>query len=170
MLHGKVAGLTVINSGEQGSPSQVYLHGISNFGDVRPLYIIDGVEGDIDNMNPYDIESIQVLKDAAAYSIYGVRGANGVIVFTTKKGKSGKAKLSYEFYVGHQQPLPKGPDLLNPQEQADLEWMAFKNSDRHHMILFLATGHHQFYLIISTQGLVWPYERRRQSGSIPLQY
>ena len=61
----------------------------------------------------------------AAYSIYGVRGANGVIVFTTKKGKSGKAKISYEFYVGRQQPLSKGPDLLNPQEQADLEWLGF---------------------------------------------
>ena len=128
MLQGRVAGLTVINSGEPGAPSQVYLHGMANFGDVRPLYIIDGVEGDIDNINPYDIESIQVLKDAAAYSIYGVRGANGVIVFTTKKGKSGKAKLSYEFYVGRQEPLSKGPDLLNPQEQADLEWIAFKNS------------------------------------------
>ena len=128
MLQGRVAGLTVINSGEPGAPSQVYLHGMGNFGDVRPLYIIDGVEGDVNNINPYDIESVQVLKDAGAYSIYGVRGANGVIVFTTKKGKSGRAKLSYEFYVGRQEPLSKGLDLLNPQEQADLEWIAFKNS------------------------------------------
>jgi TonB-dependent starch-binding outer membrane protein SusC len=128
MLQGRVAGLTVINSGEPGAPSQVYLHGMGNFGDVRPLYIIDGVEGDVNNINPYDIESVQVLKDAGAYSIYGVRGANGVIVFTTKKGKSGRTKLGYEFYAGHQEPLSKGPDLLNPQEQADLEWIAFKNS------------------------------------------
>ncbi|PWT76267.1 MAG: SusC/RagA family TonB-linked outer membrane protein [Bacteroidetes bacterium] len=128
MLQGRVAGLTVISSGDPGAPSQVYLHGMGNFGNVRPLYIIDGIEGDINIINPYDIESIQVLKDAAAYSIYGVRGANGVIVLTTKKGKSGKTKLSYDFYVGRQQPLSKGLALLSPQEQADLEWMAFKNS------------------------------------------
>jgi TonB-linked SusC/RagA family outer membrane protein len=128
MLQGRVAGLTVISSGEPGAPSQIYLHGMGNFGDVRPLYIIDGVEGDVNNINPYDIESVQVLKDAGAYSIYGVRGANGVIVFTTKKGKSGRTKLSYEFYVGRQEPLSKGLDLLNPQEQADLEWIAYKNS------------------------------------------
>ena len=128
MLQGRVAGLTVINSSVPGAPSQVYLHGIGNFGNVTPLYIIDGVEGSINNLNPYDIESLQVLKDAGAYSIYGVRGANGAIVITTKKGKSGKAKISYDFYIGLQQPLKKGLDLLNPQEQADLEWLRFKNS------------------------------------------
>jgi len=84
MLQGRVAGLTVITSGEPGVPSQIYLHGPGNFGNVTPLYIIDGVEGNINSLNPYDIESIQVLKDAAAYSIYGVRGANGVILVTTK--------------------------------------------------------------------------------------
>jgi TonB-dependent SusC/RagA subfamily outer membrane receptor len=65
------------------------------------LYIIDGVEGDVNSINPYDVESIQVLKDAGVYSIYGVRGANGVIVVTTKKGKGVKPKLSYDFYIGH---------------------------------------------------------------------
>jgi TonB-dependent SusC/RagA subfamily outer membrane receptor len=73
------------------------LHGIGNFGDVTPLYIVDGVEGNINSINPYDIESIQVLKDAGAYSIYGVRGANGVIVLTTRKGKIGRTKLTYDF-------------------------------------------------------------------------
>jgi TonB-linked SusC/RagA family outer membrane protein len=128
MLQGRVAGLTVINSAVPGASSQVYLHGIGNFGNVTPLYIIDGVEGSINNLNPYDIESLQVLKDAGAYSIYGVRGANGAIIITTKKGKSGKAKISYDFYVGRQQPLKKGLDVLNPQEVADLEWLRFKNS------------------------------------------
>ena len=128
MLQGRVAGLTVITSGEPGAPSQIYLHGPGNFGNVTPLYIVDGVEGNINSLNPYDIESVQVLKDAAAYSIYGVRGANGVILVTTKKGKAGKAKLSYDFYIGTTRPLDKGLDLLNPQEQADLEWIALKNS------------------------------------------
>jgi TonB-linked SusC/RagA family outer membrane protein len=128
MLQGRAAGLTVINSAVPGAPSQVYIHGIGNFGNVTPLYIIDGVEGDINSLNPYDIESLQVLKDAGAYSIYGVRGANGAIIITTKKGKNGKAKISYDFYIGQQEPLKKGLDVLNPQEQADLEWLRFKNS------------------------------------------
>src|SRR5204863_4533137 len=125
---GRVAGLNIITSGEPGTPATIRLHGIGNFGDVTPLYIIDGVQGDVNLINPYDIESLQVLKDAGAYSIYGVRGANGAIIITTKKGKSGKAKISYDFYIGVQQPLKKGLDLLNPQEQADLEWLRFKNS------------------------------------------
>ncbi len=86
MLQGRVAGLNVITSGMPGGPSNIRLHGIGNFGDVTPLYIIDGVQGNINNLNPNDIESIQVLKDAGAYSIYGVRGANGVLVITTRNG------------------------------------------------------------------------------------
>ena len=102
MLQGRVAGLTVINSSVPGAPSQVYLHGIGNFGNVTPLYIIDGVEGSINNLNPYDIESLQVLKDAGAYSIYGVRGANGAIVITTKKGKAAKQKSAMIFILAQQ--------------------------------------------------------------------
>ncbi|MFI5187135.1 MAG: SusC/RagA family TonB-linked outer membrane protein, partial [Chitinophagales bacterium] len=129
MLQGRVAGLTVMSSGEPGAAANVRLHGIGNFGDVTPLYIVDGLEmQNIDNINPYDIESLQVLKDAGTYSIYGVRGANGVIVITTKKGKNGKTKIDYNFYVGLQEPLKKGLDLLPPQEQANLVWIALKNS------------------------------------------
>ena len=128
MLQGRVAGLTVITSGEPGLPATIRLHGIGNFGDVTPLYIIDGTPGNINSINPYDIESLQVLKDAGAYSIYGVRGANGVIVVTTKKGKAGKARISYDFYISTTQPRKKGLDLLNPQENADLIWKALKNS------------------------------------------
>jgi TonB-linked SusC/RagA family outer membrane protein len=128
MLQGKVAGLNVITSGEPGAPAQIYLHGIGNFGNVTPLYMIDGVEGDINSINPYDIESIQVLKDAASYSIYGVRGANGVIVVTTKKGKTSRTKISYDFYLGRTQPLKEGLSQLNPTEQANLEWIAQQNS------------------------------------------
>ncbi|MEO5582910.1 MAG: TonB-dependent receptor plug domain-containing protein, partial [Saprospiraceae bacterium] len=127
MLQGRVAGLNVITSGMPGGASNVRLHGIGNFGDVTPLYIIDGVQGDINNLNPNDIESIQVLKDAGAASIYGVRGSNGVIVITTRNGKQGKTRISYDFYIGSTRPL-KSPDLLNPQEMADLAWIAYKNS------------------------------------------
>ena len=128
MLQGRVAGLTVITSGQPGSPANIRLHGIGNFGDVTPLYIIDGVQGNPNNLNPNDIESIQVLKDAGAYSIYGVRGANGVVVITTRNGRPGKAKVTYDFYMSTTRPLNYGNDLLNPQEQADLTWIALKNS------------------------------------------
>ncbi|PWT99095.1 MAG: SusC/RagA family TonB-linked outer membrane protein [Bacteroidetes bacterium] len=128
MLQGRVAGLTVITSGEPGANSIVRIHGIGNFGNVTPLYIIDGIQGDINSINAYDIESLQVLKDAAAYSIYGVRGANGAIVITTQKGKIGKTNLSYDGYFGFQQPLHKAWNLASPQEDADYKWLQFKNS------------------------------------------
>jgi TonB-linked SusC/RagA family outer membrane protein len=130
MLQGRVAGLTVITSGLPGGSSNVRLHGIGNFGDVTPLYIIDGVQGDINSLNPNDIESMQMLKDAGAYSIYGVRGANGVLVITTHSGKQGRSKISYNFYIGTQRPLKYGVDLLDPQEMADLTWLALKNSNQ----------------------------------------
>jgi len=128
MLQGKVAGLTVINSGEPGSVSNVRINGIGNFGDVTPLYIIDGVEGDINLLNPNDIESLQVLKDAGSYAIYGVRGANGVILVTTKKGKNGKTTMNFDASETVQEPLSKGLDILGPQGQADYIWLAYKNS------------------------------------------
>ena len=127
MLQGRVAGLTVITSGEPGTQANIRLHGIGNFGDVTPLYIIDGIPGNINSLNPYDIESLQVLKDAGAYSIYGVRGANGVIVVTTKKGKQGKTRINYDMYTGWQA-VGKGPELLNPRENADLLWLSLRNS------------------------------------------
>lgn len=127
MLQGRASGLNVITSGEPGGTSNVFIRGFGNFGDVTPLYIIDGVQGNINNLNPYDIESVQILKDAGAYSVYGVRGANGVIVITTRSGKPGKTKISYDSYFGFTQPV-KRPDLVNPQEMADLTWLAYTNS------------------------------------------
>ena len=128
MLQGKVSGLTVITSGEPGGQSNVRINGIGNFGNVTPLYIIDGVQGDINALNPDDIESMQVLKDAGAYSIYGVRGGNGVIIVTTKKGRSGKSAINFDTYVGYQVPLNNRLNILPPQGQADLLWLALKNS------------------------------------------
>lgn len=127
MIQGKVPGLQVVTSGMPGGKSNIYMHGIGNFGEVTPLYIIDGIQGNINNLQPGDIESIQVLKDAGSFSMYGVRGANGVIVITTKKGKPGRTTIQYDTYSGIQIPV-KGPDLLNAQEMAELSWMALKNS------------------------------------------
>ena len=128
MLQGRVAGVTVISSGMPGGQSNVRLHGIGNLGDVTPLYIIDGVQGNVNNLNPNDIETVQFLKDAGAYAIYGVRGANGVMVITTKSGKQGRTKITYDFYMGTTRPYNNSLELLNPQEIADLTWIAYKNS------------------------------------------
>ncbi|HZX58748.1 MAG TPA: TonB-dependent receptor plug domain-containing protein, partial [Mucilaginibacter sp.] len=88
LLQGRVAGVNVINQGAPGAASQLYIRGISNFGNSQPLYVIDGTQvNDMSNINPNDIESIAVLKDAASTAMYGARGGNGVIVVTTKKGK-----------------------------------------------------------------------------------
>ncbi len=126
MLQGGASGLTFISSGEPGAPVNIRIHGVGNFGNVAPLYIIDGIPGDLNALNPYDIESLQVLKDAGFYSVYEVRGANGVIVVTTKKGKQGKTRINYDGYVGWQE-VGKGPDLL-PQENADLIWLSLRNA------------------------------------------
>lgn len=128
MLQGRVAGMNVITQALPGAETLISIHGYGNFGDVRPLYIIDGIPGNINDLNPYDIESLQVLKDAGSAAIYGVRGANGVIIITTRKGKPGKLNLQYENYFGLQLPLKNSYDLLNPQANADAMWQAYKNA------------------------------------------
>lgn len=125
LLQGQAPGVTVISSGAPGARSNVFIRGISSFGDVNPLYIIDGVQGDIHNINPNDIQSMQILKDAGAASIYGVRGSNGVVIITTKKGRNGKTVFSYDLSYGIQQPLSGNPfHLLNTQEMAALTFKA----------------------------------------------
>ena len=106
----------VQSSGQAGSGYKVNIRGIGTIGDSSPLYVIDGVAGgDINSLNPSDIESIDVLKDAASAAIYGARAANGVILVTTKQGKAGKMQISYDGYVGWQY-LAKKPDVLNAKE------------------------------------------------------
>ncbi|HEY2722686.1 MAG TPA: TonB-dependent receptor plug domain-containing protein, partial [Chitinophagaceae bacterium] len=128
MLQGRVAGLNVVNTGQPGQGAQISLSGVGNFGDVTPLYIIDGVQGDVNDLNPNDIESVTVLKDAGTAAIYGVRGANGVIIVTTKKGKIGRAVVSYDAYVGTQRPLKDGWGLLDTKGRAALYDMAVANT------------------------------------------
>jgi TonB-dependent SusC/RagA subfamily outer membrane receptor len=90
MLQGRSSGLNIITSGQPGSGSNIRIRGITSFGNTEPLVIVDGIQASLTNINANDIESIQVLKDAGAASVYGVRGANGVIIVTTKKGKTGR--------------------------------------------------------------------------------
>lgn len=105
-LKGMAAGINVTSaSGQPGSKSMIRIRGIGTINDSEPLYIIDGMPTDQDGMesvNPYDIESIEVLKDAASGAIYGARAANGVILITTKKGQKGRAQVNYNFSYGWQ--------------------------------------------------------------------
>lgn len=109
------------SSGRPGEGFKVNVRGIGTIGDSAPLYVIDGIAGgDINSLNPSDIESVDVLKDAASAAIYGARAANGVILVTTKQGKQGKVQLSYDGYVGWQK-VSKYPDLLNAKQYMEIQ-------------------------------------------------
>ncbi|MDQ6845155.1 MAG: SusC/RagA family TonB-linked outer membrane protein, partial [Bacteroidota bacterium] len=103
LLQGQVAGLTVTSDGgEPGNNGKVRIRGLGTFGNNNPLYVVDGipVNNGLNFLNPQDIETIQVFKDAAAAAIYGNRAANGVVYITTKKGRSGKRQISLDAYYG----------------------------------------------------------------------
>lgn len=111
------------SSGQPGEGFKVNIRGLGTVGSSGPLYVIDGVAGgNINNLNPSDIESIDVLKDAASAAIYGARAANGVILVATKQGKSGKTSVSYDAYYGAQYAY-KMPALLNAKEYMAVEDM-----------------------------------------------
>ena len=104
------------SSSQPGKGFKVYIRGIGTIGDAQPLYVIDGVAGgNLDGINPNDIESIDILKDAASAAIYGSRAANGVILVTTKQGKAGKIEISYNGSFGWSN-VYKRPQLLNSQQ------------------------------------------------------
>src|ERR1019366_9378298 len=134
LLQGQAAGVTVINSGAPGAQSTVFVRGISNFGATQPLYVIDGVQvGDMSLVNPNDIESISILKDAGAAAIYGISGGNGVVVITTKKGR-GKMSLSYDGYYGRQVPLGGNPYNLMGSQQMSV--LAYRANDPNAKVLY----------------------------------
>ena len=102
-IAGKLAGVLIQNQdGAPGADPKIQIRAASSIsGDSNPLIVVDGfpISGNLSTVNPNDIESIEVLKDAASAAIYGSRGANGVVLVTTKKGKSGKPNISYNAYV-----------------------------------------------------------------------
>ncbi|GAB3758479.1 TonB-dependent receptor [Spirosoma pomorum] len=128
-LQGRVAGVTVGNDNSPGGGVMVRIRGFGTINDNSPLYVVDGVptKGNLNTLNPNDIESLQVLKDASAASIYGSRAGNGVVIITTKKGKAGKPKLTYDAYYGIARP-GKFPELLNTQDYANLVWESRRNA------------------------------------------
>ena len=128
-LQSQSPGVTITqNSGQPGRGYKVNIRGLGTIGDSEPLYVIDGVAGgDINSLNPNDIESIDILKDAASAAIYGARAANGVVLVTTKQGKEGRVIVSYDGFYGAQY-LAKMPDMVNAQEYMQLYNLARKNS------------------------------------------
>ncbi|WP_111671785.1 SusC/RagA family TonB-linked outer membrane protein [Algoriphagus litoralis] len=130
-LQGRVSGVTVITNGQPGTSSIIRVRGFGAFGGNEPLYIVDGLPtGSTDFLNPDDIESTTVLKDAAAASIYGARAANGVIVYTTKRGaRNKKLRVDYNGMYGITNP-GEGLDMMNPQDYATYTWLAETNTAR----------------------------------------
>jgi TonB-linked SusC/RagA family outer membrane protein len=118
-LQGRAAGVTVnANSGQPGAAAEVRIRGIGTVNDSAPIYVVDGlIVSDISFLSPNDIESTEILKDASSTAIYGSRGANGVILISTKKGKEGKGNISFNSYVGFQNRW-KQLDLMKRDEFA----------------------------------------------------
>lgn len=127
-MQGRVAGVNVIaNSGEPGAGTRIRIRGVGSINGSNPIYVVDGYQtGDISFLAPQDIESIDVLKDASATAIYGARGANGVVVVTTKKGKRGPAKFSFDSYAGMLQAWKTLP-MTNATQFANLVLEAYQN-------------------------------------------
>jgi len=120
-LQGQMAGVTVTQaSGTPGEAPSVSIRGVGTLNNADPLYVVDGMMvDDISYLNSRDIESLQVLKDASSSAIYGSRGANGVIIVTTKKGKSGEGRVNFNAYYGFQN-FAHTPELTNASEWAML--------------------------------------------------
>ncbi len=126
-LQGKVAGVNVQKfGGNAGSGVQVKIRGVKTFGDNNPLYIIDGFPGDINNVNPQDIESMEILKDGAAAAIYGSIAANGVVLITTKSGKKGETKIEFNSYLSFAD-VARKLELLNGSEYRQVHRAMYDN-------------------------------------------
>lgn len=128
-LQGKAAGVQVISSGVPGSDATFRIRGVGTINDNNPLLVIDGVpvSNGLNQLNMSDVESIQVLKDASATAIYGSRGANGVLIVTTKRGKSDASKLDFNYYFGLQQPS-KMVEMMNASQFAAMHNEMMENA------------------------------------------
>ena len=115
-MQGQTPGVNIAStSGQPGADVKVTIRGLGTVGNSQPLYLIDGVGGDISTLNPADIESIDVLKDAASAAIYGAQAANGVVLITTKSGKEGKSVVSFDAYYGVQN-VARKVNMLNADQ------------------------------------------------------
>jgi TonB-linked SusC/RagA family outer membrane protein len=129
-LQGRVAGVTVTSNGSPGGEATVRIRGFGTINNNDPLYVIDGVptKGGLNSINPNNIESMQVLKDASSASIYGSRAANGVIIITTKKGKAGAPQFTFNSRFGVQTAKVDLGLIKDPQQFGDLLWTQRRNA------------------------------------------
>ncbi|MBR0182817.1 MAG: TonB-dependent receptor [Bacteroidaceae bacterium] len=130
-MQGRVPGMNISANGSPSGAATVRIRGVGTLNDNDPLYIIDGVptKAGMHELNGNDIESIQVLKDAASASIYGSRAANGVIIITTKKGKTGKVNVDFDASLSAQMYTHK-LEVLNTQQYGQAMWQAFVNDGK----------------------------------------
>ncbi len=125
-LQGRASGLSIVNDATPGGNATVRIRGFGTIGNNDPLFIIDGVPTENQgNLNPNDIETIQILKDASSASIYGSRAANGVVIITTKKGKAGVPKITFSAYYGSQK-VSNDVQSLNAKELGQYLYLADK--------------------------------------------
>ncbi len=131
-IQGRVSGVQITNvDGTPGSPVAIRIRGISTVGNNQPLFVVDGVpigDGTGNQINPADIDNISVLKDASSASIYGLRAANGVVLITTKRGKSGKPRVSFDAYTGVQN-FPKYYEMNSTAQYVALAQESFDNAN-----------------------------------------
>lgn len=130
-LQGLATGVRVTTSGRPGSTADIIIRGIGSFNSVSPLYVIDGMilEGTQREFNMNDVESVQVLKDASATALYGARGANGVILITTKRGEEGATKISFNGTIGIAQ-IAKRYEMMNSVEFLRVNRIAYENAGK----------------------------------------
>lgn len=130
-LQGKIAGVNITKSGgNAGAGVSVKIRGVKTFGDNEPLYIIDGFPGDINAVNPQDIQSLEVLKDGAAAAIYGSIAANGVVLITTKSGKKGEVKVDFSTYLSWTE-VANSLKMLNADEYKQVHKQMYDNWNSH---------------------------------------
>lgn len=130
-LNGRVSGVTVMPaSGQPGSVPKLVIRGVGTNGNSNPLYVIDGLPmDDMNSVNPADIQSMEILKDATSTAIYGARGANGVVLITTRQGKKGKSSVTYDGYYGWSAAQSK-TDMLNDKEYVELMHEFYANDGK----------------------------------------
>lgn len=127
-LRGRLAGVNIVSSGEPGRASAIVVRGQNFIGNVAPLYVVDGLYmRQNPGLNPEDIESVEILKDASAASQYGAQAANGVVVITTKRGRPGDTKLTIRTSYGFQE-VPKTIDMMDAAGWAEITNMARANA------------------------------------------
>jgi TonB-linked SusC/RagA family outer membrane protein len=184
-LQGKVAGIQISTSSSAGGNSMVRIRGVNSVNNNGPLYVIDGISTrnqNLNSINPNDIESLQVLKDASASAIYGAQASNGVILITTKKGvNTGQPVFTYDAYYGWQVPGKKY-DLLNSKDRMDLEYKGMLNQSinngtydpnnpeswpSHELFKTSATGFTPYPYQSNTQGGIDSYDMNTYNFAYP---